>query len=77
MKESSTYQAILQEGRDEGEAKGEARGERNFLLRVGAKRFGDPDDQTLSTINALSSLEQLDQLSDRLLEVESWAELLG
>jgi hypothetical protein len=44
---------------------------------MGAKRFGEPDDHTLQTIQAIATLEELDQLSGRLLEVESWAELLG
>ena len=89
MKESSTYQAILEEGEAKGEAKGrvegEARGEaigrvegeRRVLLRLGAKRFGEPDVITLEAIQAISTTEQLDLLSDRLLEVETWAELMG
>jgi hypothetical protein len=89
MKESSTYQAILQEGEAKGEARGEARGrvegeakgrvegERNVLLRLGARRFGEPDAFTLETIQAITSLERLDQLNDRLLEAENWSELLG
>jgi predicted transposase YdaD len=92
MQESSTYQAILQEGeamgeakgvakgRVEGEAKGEAigrvEGERRVLLRLGAKRFGEPDVLTLEAIQAIPTTEQLDLLSDRLLEVETWAELM-
>lgn len=68
-------------GRVEGEARGEANGriegERRIQLRVGTKRFGEPGETTLVTIRAISSQEQLDQLSDRLLEVESWEELIG
>jgi predicted transposase YdaD len=93
MKESSTYQAILEEGeakgeargrvegeakgRVEGEAKGRVEGERIVLLRLGAKRFGEPDAVTLACILAITSFGRLEQLTDRLLEVESWSELLA
>ena len=73
MKESRTYQAIL----EEGEAKGRVEGERNLLLRLGSKRFGQPDAPTLETIQAIASLEQLEQLGEKLLEAESWAELMA
>lgn len=93
MKESSTYQAILQEGealgegrgriegeavgRVEGEAVGRMEGERTLLLRLGTRRFGEPNEITLNAVRAIATLEALDQLSDKLLEVESWAELLA
>lgn len=81
MKESDTYQAILEEGAAIGEARGEAigevKGERNALLRLGSKRFGQPDATTIAAIQAITTLEQLEQLMDRLLEAESWAELLN
>ena len=81
MKESSTYQAILAEGRAEGEARGEARGKadeaRRLLLRIGSKRLGPPDAQAEAAIAALDSVERLEQMADRLLEVESWNELLA
>ena len=69
MKESSTYQALVTEG-SENEA-------RKLVLRLGAKRFGAPDESTRAAIEAISSLERLEQLAERLLEVESWQELLG
>jgi predicted transposase YdaD len=80
MKESVTYQAILQEGRVEGEAKGRVEGrvegEQSVLLRLGAKRFGEPEAVTLEAIRAITSPERLEQLIERILEVENWAELL-
>ena len=46
MKESSTYQAILEEGAKLGEARGEAKGKveeaKAILLRQGSRRFGSP-----------------------------------
>lgn len=83
MTESSTYQYILEKGMAEGEAKGEARGEakgkaeeaRNILLKIGAKRFGNLNAKIQATLEAITSHEQLEQLIERALEVESWREL--
>jgi predicted transposase YdaD len=69
MKESSTYQYILDEGRVE-----EAR---RMLFILGGKRFGNPDTKTQAALNAITSSQQLEQLAARLLEVESWQELLS
>jgi predicted transposase YdaD len=65
------------EGRVEGRNEGRVEGERRLLLRLGGKRFGQPDAPTLQNIQAITSLEQLEQLGDKLLEVESWAELMA
>ena len=77
LKESDTYLMILEEGEARGEARGELNGERKLLIRQGEKRFGAPDEQTLSTLEAIDSPEALMDLGLRLLEVESWKELLG
>lgn len=81
MEESVTYQAILEEGAARGEAKGKAigkvEGERNLLLRLGTQRFGAPDASTRAALEAITSVERLEALGDRLLKVENWAELLG
>lgn len=69
MKESVTYQAIVEEG------KIEARQE--VLLELGAKRFGAPNEATEMAVRAITNLDRLRRLSDRLLEVSSWQELLG
>jgi hypothetical protein len=73
MKESSTYQAILEEGRIEG-----AIAEVKKMLRVlGDKAFGPPDTQTAVAIERLNDLARLEELFVRMLTVESWQELLG
>lgn len=69
MRESSTYQAILDEGRLE-----EAQ---LILLRQGQKRFGAPDRETRATIVAMTDLARLEALTERLLDVSSWQELLN
>ena len=69
MRESSTYQAILDEGRlEEAQA---------IVLRQGRKRFGPPDARTSAAIESITDLERIEQLSERLLDVSSWDELLA
>ena len=48
---------------------------RNLIRRMGAKRFGPLDTPTEERLNAVTSLEELEHLADRLLEIESWTEL--
>lgn len=82
MEQSSTYQVILNKGKAIGEAIGEAMGEaigevhgiRESILRIGRKRFGEPTQNVLDTLNSISSRVRLEELTDRLLEVETWNE---
>ncbi len=90
MRESTTYQAILQEGRQEGIAVGREEGimkgrvegrideARRFLVRQGTKRFGEPDAATVAAIEAIQDLDRLEAMGDRLLDVEiqTWDDLL-
>lgn len=69
MKESDTYQAIVEEG------KVEAR--QDVLLQLGRKRFGPASEQVERTVRAITDLDRLEQLSDWLLEATSWQELLS
>jgi predicted transposase YdaD len=69
MEESSTYQYIV--------AKGELREAKKILLRQGQRRFGPPDQQTITAIDALDDLKHLEELTDRVHEVSSWQELLA
>lgn len=89
MKESVTYQLIFEEGEAHGEARGEAigrargealgqaRGEQNLLLRIATKKLGPPAPHHLAAIRAISEIERLESLGDRLLEVDSWDALLA
>jgi predicted transposase YdaD len=80
MKESSTYQAILEEGRQEGRQEGRSEGalvEAKKLLRiVGDRQFGPPDAPTAETIEGIEEVARLENLASRLQEVKSWQELL-
>ena len=69
MRESVTYQEIVEEGRlDKG---------REDILRIGTKRFGKPSRKIRQTISQIGDLDRLNALLDRTLEVSSWNELLG
>jgi|SRR5271165_484091 len=78
---SSTYQAILEEGRAEGlaEVRAEGRTEeaKRILKRLGSRRLGKPEPRIEAEIDAITDLEKLEQLSDRVLEVTDWEELLA
>jgi hypothetical protein len=73
MKESVTYQAII----EEGEALGEAKEARKMILLQGQSKFGEPSAEAEAALNALSDVRQLEKLGVRLLRASSWEELLG
>jgi predicted transposase YdaD len=69
IRESDTYQAILDEG--------EVRGLQHTLLRQGRKWFAEPDDGVRQVLEGITDLEQLARLTENLLDVSSWRELLA
>lgn len=79
MKESSTYQEIVQEGMQKGIKKGRADEALAFLLRRGKKVFGAPDAATLRVLKAITDPRQLEALTDRVIDgqASSWASLLN
>jgi hypothetical protein len=85
MKESVTYQAIIEEGMAEGLAKGLAEGlakgeleeARKILLLQGRSRFGEPSAEVLAAVDAVTEVQKLEELTVRLLQATSWQELLG
>jgi hypothetical protein len=80
MKESTTYQAIIEEGKAEGKAEGILEGAiaeaRKLLLRQGRIRFGPPSRANLAAIKRITELTRLEDLSERLVIVDSWRDLL-
>ncbi len=73
MRESSTYQAILEEGRGEG-----ALAEAKKVLRLqGDDAFGVPDARMAAVIEKLSDLAQVEDLLRRLRSAPNWQELLS
>jgi predicted transposase YdaD len=77
MKESSTYQAILEEGRVEGRVEGRAEGARDMLISFGTDKLGPPDAEALAALRAISEVGRLQELVHKLWKVSSWKELLA
>jgi predicted transposase YdaD len=73
MKESSTYQAILEEGRTEGRV-AEAK---KVLRLLSGDAFGVPDARTAAAIERINDLARLEDLLRRLPGETSWQDLLG
>jgi len=69
MKESVTYQAILEEG--------EAKGARKVLRLLGRDQFGDPPADVQAALDALTDANRLEELTLRVKHATSWHELLG
>jgi hypothetical protein len=70
----------IEQGRAEGRAEGEAKGRidtlQRMLLRQGRQRLGEPSETITATLTALTDVERLEKLTERLLQVASWQELL-
>jgi hypothetical protein len=73
MIESTTYQATLAEG----EARGRLDEAKRILLRLGTKRFGLPDARTQAALEAVSDVERVERLTDRLFDGTGWDEVLA
>jgi hypothetical protein len=76
MKESSTYQYILREGKAEGRVEGRVEEVRRILLRLGQRRFGTTPAAVKQGLESLNDLDRMERMADRMLEVASWQELL-
>lgn len=81
MEESTTYQYILEKGLEKGIEQGLQLGKvkeaRKIIARQGTIRFGEPDDVTKARLDQIESLDRLERLSDRVITVGSWQELLA
>jgi predicted transposase YdaD len=77
MRDSSTYQGILDEGRAEGMDRGRVQEARAIILRLGRKRFQPPTEAVESTLQAISDIERLDRIIDRLDDAADWQDLLA
>ncbi len=71
MQESTTYQAILREGRV-SEAQ-------RLLALLGEARFGVPDEATRGAIDAIRDVEHLERMTKRVLDanIPDWGALLS
>ncbi len=69
MKESTTYQAILEEGR--------LLEVREYVIDLGTEKFGPPDAATIAALEAITDLARLRELRGRVLSATDWQDLLG
>ncbi len=69
MQSSSTYQGTLR--------KGWLSEARDTILRLGRRRLGEPSSELRSALDGIVSLDRLHELTDRVLDVSSWDELLA
>lgn len=76
MKESTTYQAILEEGRDEGRMQGALTEARRLVRQQGEDLFGVPDERSAAILEGIADLTQLEQLLRESRRCQSWEELL-
>ena len=84
MRESVTYQAIVNEGRTTGRVEGGSKGvlkaaskrraeeARRLALRLGTRRFGAPGPNVAAALDAMTDIEALEGLADRLLTAHGW-----
>jgi hypothetical protein len=77
MRESTTYQYILDEGRKEGRDEGRLDKAKGWLLALGSERFGAADDSIKAHVTAITDEERLERLRERLLRATSWQDLLA
>lgn len=77
MRESSTYQAILEEGRVEGRVEGQIIEARRLVLELGTRKFGPPDPTTVGALERIDDLNMLHRLADGLLQTSNWEDLLA
>ncbi len=64
----SLGEALVKEGRVEALQK--------TVLRQGRRRFSEPGEQIIASVTAIKDMDRLERLTDRLLDVNSWQELL-
>ncbi len=71
IRESSTYQAILDEGRAEA-------GQR-FVLQLGTKSFGPTAATIEAAVRSINDFDRLKRMADRLLDAKAtgWDDLLA
>ena len=74
MKQSSTYQGIIEEGVEIGRAAAK----QDDLILLGSKRIGRaPDVETVAAIRATTDLARLDAMLLRVLDADDWREVLA
>jgi hypothetical protein len=68
MRESDTFMAIIDEGR-EIEA-------RHLIRRLAKKTLGEPDEQSVTRLERITDRERLERIAERVAEASAWQDLL-
>jgi hypothetical protein len=69
MHESTAYDMAVEEG--------QIRTSHRLLLRLGRRLLGPPDPATESALTSIQVVERLERMTDAILTVKSWQELLS
>lgn len=77
MQESTTYQAILEEGHEKGLEEGREEGLREAILSVGELTLGPADQAVRQSLKDIHDAEQLKSLLRRIGSVANWRDLLS
>jgi predicted transposase YdaD len=89
MRDSVTYQAIVEEGVEKGIKKGLEQGleqglemgrldeARRLILRMGRRYLGPASKRVVAAIEKIADVARLEELAERVAEVKSWKELLA
>ena len=77
LRESSTYRAILDEGRAEGLSQGRVIEARRVVLELGTEKLGPPTATVIRALEDLDDLDALERLIRRILTASTWQELLA
>ncbi len=77
MRESSTIQAFIEEGRQKGREEGSAGEARKIILLQGPMRFGAADDEVKIRLDEIQDLGQLEDMIKRILIASSWDDLFA
>jgi len=77
MRESSTIQAFIEEGRRKGLEEGKAGEARRIILFLGPMRFGAAEEEVKTRLDEIQGLEQLEDMIKRILIASSWDELFA
>jgi hypothetical protein len=68
MRDSDTYLAIIDEGREE-EAK-------KAILLIGQERFGPADESITTRLNGVTDVDRLERMIRRAVKATAWQEIL-
>ncbi len=71
------FEEGLKKVREERRQEGHILQARMVILRVLKKRFGEPPHHIVSELNAITSLDRLNELVDRALDCPTWDDLLS